>query len=121
MPDLLLGYLHILRWKHHSYGSSVAVIPGIPHFPAPLPTAPLPAPVAAALPLPALQHDQVKREIIPPALLIDSKLMFNAHLLQNMLLKTASKCAVFLLFLSQEQQNQGSRLLVDINYLFLMN
>lgn len=39
MTYLLLGYLHILRWKHHSYLSSVTVILGIPHFPTQLSTA----------------------------------------------------------------------------------
>lgn len=40
MTYLLLGYLHILRWKHHSYLSSVTVTLGIPHFPMQLLTAP---------------------------------------------------------------------------------
>lgn len=40
MTYLLLGYLHILRWKNHSYLSSVTVILGIPHFPMQLLTAP---------------------------------------------------------------------------------
>lgn len=33
MAYLLLGYLHILRWKPHSYLSSVTAVLGIPHFP----------------------------------------------------------------------------------------
>lgn len=40
MTYLLLGYLHILCRKHHSYLSSVSVILGIPHFPTQLSTAP---------------------------------------------------------------------------------
>lgn len=56
----VLGYLHILPWKPHSYLGSVTVTLGIPPFPTWLLAAPRP-PVLFSLPLQAFQHDQVKR------------------------------------------------------------
>lgn len=43
MTYLLLGYLHISRWEHHSYLSSVAAVLGIPHSLAWLSAAPVPS------------------------------------------------------------------------------
>lgn len=63
MTYLLLGYLHISRWEHYSYLSSVTVVLGIPHFPARLSPAPRSQRLLLlfALPVHALQRDQVKR------------------------------------------------------------
>lgn len=49
MAYLLLGYLHILCWKPHSYLSSVTAVLGIPHFPVWLLTAPRSQQLAAAI------------------------------------------------------------------------